>query len=157
MRTWKRKEPSRLVFLQLTSMVDMFTIILVFLLLNYSTSAVQISPADRLQLPVSSTGSEPVEGLKMTVSARGVLVEGEPVLDWPPHKKDRLLKPLLQRLNMEAKKTRDIAEANQTVQFDGKAVVQVDKSVPYSWLKKVMYTSTLAGYSDFRLVVMDAQ
>src|SRR5438105_2266701 len=67
--------------LNLTAMVDMFTIILVFLLRSYSTSAVQLTPADRLQLPASFSASQPVEALKVVVAKHGIYVDDVKVID----------------------------------------------------------------------------
>ena len=55
---------------------------------------------------------------------------------------------------MQAKKTRDIASLNDTVEFDGKILMQADRDLPYAILQKVMYTSMLAGYADMKLAVV---
>lgn len=147
MRVWRRKRNEQMVFLQLTSMVDMFTIILVFLLKSYSTSAVQMNPSQDLDLPTSRTGDEPMEGLKLIVTQEKILVDDENVMLWTEVKKgSKKTRPLLQlykRLNQEKSKN------------DTKVVIQVDRRVPYKKLQKVMQTSAMAGFSDFRLVTMD--
>ena len=149
--------------LQVTSMVDMFTIILVFLLKSYSTSAVQITPADGLKLPASTSTAEPVEALKLVVSKEGVYVGDEKIVTFqegkPQHtdidKSDsKFITPLYKALDAEAEKSKTIAKINEAMKFDGKIVVQADQSLPYSVLKKVMYTSMLAGYADVKMAVI---
>ena len=149
--------------LQVTSMVDMFTIILVFLLKSYSTSAIQITPQDGLQLPVSSSTTDPVEALKLVVSKDGVYVGDEKVVefkDGKPQSSDfdsadpKFIRSLYKALDKEAEKSKSIAKVNEAMEFDGKLVVQADQELPYSVLKKVMYTSMIAGYADVKMAVI---
>jgi len=64
------------------------------------------------------------------------------------------IRPLYEGLDMKAKKSRDIAKVNETVQFDGKILMQIDRDLPYSILKRIMYTSMLAGYYDVKFAVI---
>src|SRR5690348_404459 len=66
--------------LQITSMVDMFTIILVFLLKGYSTSAIDLSPSSQVTLPASTSVKTPTEVVKMIVSKEGVFVEDKKII-----------------------------------------------------------------------------
>lgn len=43
---------------------------------------------------------------------------------------------------------------NDSFEFDGKILVQADRSLPYDLLKRVMYTSMMAGYSDVKFAVV---
>ncbi|HEY8272404.1 MAG TPA: biopolymer transporter ExbD [Pseudobdellovibrionaceae bacterium] len=53
--------------LNITSMTDMFTILLVFLLQTYSTSNVELIPESGMRLPASSSNTNPVESIKVVV------------------------------------------------------------------------------------------
>ena len=66
--------------IQITSMVDMFVILLVFLLKSYSTSPVQISASKDLTLPVSTSLKDPVDVLQLMVSKGGIFVENKKVV-----------------------------------------------------------------------------
>ena len=154
---YRRRKSDGTFTLQVTSMVDMFTIILVFLLKSYSTSAVQVTPADGLNLPMAQTHEKPVEGLKVALSPKSVLVEDQQVIDTAElssKNKKLAYKKLFEKLQQEANKTKALAKINNTVKFDGRIVFQVDKEVPYSMVKKVMASASLAGYRDFRLVTL---
>ena len=94
--------------LQLTAMVDMFTILLVFLLRSYSTSAVQINTADGLILPTSQSHTNPVEALLLVVSPKGIYVGEQRVVALTEGKLDgqnvdvndpKFIKPLYDELN----------------------------------------------------------
>lgn len=144
--------------LQITSMIDMFTIILVFLLKSYAASSVDITPSKVLNLPSSSAQEAPVEALKMAVTKDAIYVDDKEVMKMNLREvastKETALKPLYDALVAQAQKSRAIAEKNESIKFDGKIIMQADQSLSYDVLKKVMYTSALAGYSDFKFAVI---
>lgn len=150
--------------IQITSMVDMFVIILVFLLKSYSTSSVDIAPSADLKLPISSSYQNPEEVLQMMVSQKGIFIDDKRIVEFDESgqiaKKDldgsdgSFIPTLFHELDGKAKATRDLSSVNDTVEFDGKVLVLADKLLPYSLLQKVMYTSMLAGYSDVKLAVV---
>lgn len=149
--------------IQITSMVDMFVILLVFLLKSFSTSPVQITPNKNLVLPESSASADPVDVIKLVVSKNGIFVEERKVVDLNAGElmaedKDKtdaqFIRKLFDELDVQAKKTRQIASLNETVEFDGKILMQADRDLPYAILQKVMYTSMLAGYADMKLAVI---
>lgn len=148
--------------IQITSMVDMFVILLVFLLKSYSTSPVQINPSKDLILPESNASTDPVDVVKMVVAKNGIFIEDRKIMELnggelkaeDTDKTDaQFIKKLFDELDAEAKKTRKIASMNDTVEFDGKILMQADRDLPYAILQKVMYTSMLAGYADMKLAV----
>src|SRR6476661_944349 len=67
--------------IQITSMVDMFVILLVFLLKTYSTSPVNINPKEGLRIPESVATTDPVDVVKLIVSQDAVFVEDKKVMD----------------------------------------------------------------------------
>lgn len=149
--------------IQITSMVDMFVILLVFLLKSYSTSPVNITPSDKLTMPASTSTKDPVDVLKLVVSKAGVFVEDRKIVDLEQGvvaTKDldsndtQFIRPLYQALDDQAKKSRQIASVNEEVEFDGKVLMQADRSLPYELLRKVMYTSMMAGYADVKIAVI---
>jgi biopolymer transport protein ExbD len=149
--------------LQITSMVDMFTLLLVFLLKTYSTSAVEIQVDKDLNLPYSTSAKEPKEVLKVIVSKTGIYVDAKEVLRFEngqfaagvlDAKDAQFIRPLYEVLDQEAKKTRDIAKVNETVEFDGTVLMQAEKSLDYAILKKVLYTASMAGYADLKFAVI---
>lgn len=149
--------------IQITSMVDMFVILLVFLLKSYSTSPVTINASNDLTLPASSSTKDPVDALKLVVSKTGIFVDDKKIVDIAAGNltaKDidstdtNFIKALYEALDEQAKKSKNIAKQNETVEFDGKVVMQADRNLSYTLLRKVMYTSMLAGYSDVKIAVM---
>ena len=149
--------------IQITSMVDMFVILLVFLLKSFSTSPVQINPQEGVRLPESSTATNPVDVVKLIVSPKAVFVENKKVMDLDNghitgvdmDKNDPLfLKALYDELDGHAKRARDIASKNEALEFDGRVLLQADRQLNYALLQKVMYTSMIAGYANVKIAVV---
>jgi len=163
MRAYMNKRTASTFKVQITSMVDMFVIILVFLLKSYSTSPVEVAPSKDMMLPMSASYDDPVDVIKMAVTKKGIFVENKKVADLD--EKGNLAKgdldtsdpqfigALFKELDAQAQKTKNIAKVNDTVEFDGRVLLQADKDLPYALLQKVMYTSMLAGYAELKLAV----
>lgn len=140
--------------LQLTSMMDMFTILLVFLLKTYSTHGQLINPSQDLTLPVSRVQQPPELGLDVTVSSDWILVNGKPIEQTPevarmegfiiPRLQDELIKYAL-----EAEKMEELYGAK----FSGKVTIQGDRRLSYRLLIKVMATCGQSDFPNMRLVV----
>lgn len=148
--------------IQITSMVDMFVILLVFLLKSYSTSPVNITPKDGLRIPESTSTTDPVDVVKLIVSEDGIFVEEKKVMELqagrlPAGGADAndpsFLRALFEALDARAKLAKDISKVNDSFEFDGKVLMQADRNLPYDLLQKVMYTSMMAGYADVKLAV----
>lgn len=149
--------------IQITSMVDMFVILLVFLLKTYSTSPVNITPKQGLVLPESSATTDPVDVVKLIVSEDGVFVEDKKVLELdkgrvPASLEDKsdpqFIRALYEELDQHAKHAKEISKVNDSFEFDGKVLMQADRGLNYDILQKVMYTSMMAGYADVKLAVV---
>ena len=148
--------------IQITSMVDMFVILLVFLLKTYSTSPVNITPKAGMTLPESTAVADPVDVVKLIVSEDAVFVEDKKILDLDHGKvplalrdgKDpAFIKLLFEALDERAKNAKSISKVNDSFEFDGKVLLQADRGLSYEILQKVMYTSMMAGYADVKLAV----
>lgn len=151
---------------QVTSMCDMMTILLAFLLNQQSMSATQISPIDGLELPVSMSSGSPVEALKLIISNKGIFVGDKKVADVSNGRlpasvldpKDKLFIPaLFEELDKEAENSRKIAKVNETLEFDGKVVVLADARLNYELIRQVMYTATSAGFANVRLANLSGE
>ncbi len=149
--------------IQITSMVDMFVILLVFLLKSYSTSPVNITPSDKLTLPASTSAKDPQDVLKLVVSKVGIFVDDKKIVDLNQGILDvkdvdasdtQFIRSLYNELDGQAQKARQIASVNEEIEFDGKVIMQADRHLPYELLRKVMYTSMMAGYSDVKIAVV---
>lgn len=138
-------------------MVDMFTLIVVFLLKNYSAQGQLVTPAEGLMLPSSSIEKSAGEALSVKISEKTIMVENNVVVDETAYKalmaqKDFMIEPLFKVLSEHSKSARQSAEVLKTA-FSGKISIQGDVSIPYNILTRVMYTCGQAGYPVMNLVV----
>ncbi|TNC81755.1 MAG: RNA polymerase subunit sigma-70 [Oleiphilus sp.] len=136
--------------LNLVSLMDIFTILVFFLMVN-SSSDVQVLNQDKsIKLPVSSADQMPVDSLSLAVTGEDILVGGRPIVKvtaMRAHEGD--VEPLLKaELDYQASRAR-IPEPEQ-----GRPITIVaDKEIPYELLKKIMSTCVDAGYASISLAV----
>ena len=158
-RTTRARKPSLLV-LNITSMLDMFTILIIFLLKSYSAEGVILAiPAD-LQLPVSSSQNAPVPGLIIELSRNTLVVDGEiiPVdLDQVEVSEDLLIEELYTRLMVRTRQYEEISRINPDAVFTGQMVLEGDREIPFRLLKKILYTSGQAGFINQSLAVFQEE
>ncbi|MEW6042047.1 MAG: biopolymer transporter ExbD [Elusimicrobiota bacterium] len=153
----RRNRDSGVVRLNITSMIDMFTLMVVFLLKNYSSQGQLVTPAEGLKLPISSIEKTAQEYLSVKISKNTIMVENTIVVDSSEYqqmasKKEYLIDPLYQLLIKRAEEARKTAEALKT-EFSGTISIQGDEEIPYMILTKIMYTCGQAGYPNMNLVV----
>ena len=164
-RSFARKlsDPETIKDLNITPMMDMMTIILVFLLKSFASSTSSITFDSNLKVPNSSTPLSPKEAVNVTVSRKMVLVEGEAVAPINAGKVDPTLKrdgengyyitPLVGLLEKYSRKERKVAEMTG-VEFDSQLMVVADASTPYRLITEVLYSCGQAGYKNYRLIVI---
>jgi len=154
-KRFKHKIATPQMTLNITSMTDMFTILLVFLLQNYTASQVEIDPIEGLRLPSSVSEKNPVDGVKIGVSTTELRVDKDKLLDlqssaFKPTDIDshdtNFLPGLFNHLQELNKKNPKLAET-------GKVLLQADKELSYNTLRKVMYTASMAGFPNIKMVV----
>ena len=146
--------------LNITSMADIFMILLVFLLKGYSTG-MSITPTAGLLLPEAHAEKQIVEALKVEVSEKAVQVEGNTVTTLNAFqfarnelRKNGTVSSLSAALEKERKRQLLIAKANSDVKIDPKIVVIADQRTPYGTIKSVLASAAVNGYTDFKLVVV---
>lgn len=142
--------------LNITSMTDMFTILLVFLLQTFAAADVQIESIEGLRLPNSNSEKNPVIGLKIAVTQNELIIDSvqiakienndfnKSVLD--PND-NQFIKPLFLAL-------KKINEDPTNKDKIGKILLQADQETPYSTLRKIMYTASMAGFPNLKLVTV---
>ncbi len=150
----RRPRKSGATGLNITSMMDMFTIILLFLLKSFSSQGQMVTPAEGLKLPDSNVRSDVTVSLELKISKEHIMVEDRVVTKMSAvvNQKEFLIKPLyeiLLKYSKEAVKTANLY--NET--FKGDIVIQGDQSIPYKLLTRVMYSCGKAGFSNMKFLV----
>ena len=140
-----------MVDMNLVSLIDVFTILIFFLLSN-STGVETLPSPKAVQLPESLAEKSPRETLVVVVSGTEILVAGRKVATVTEAlaSTDELIGPLKAELELQA--GRQVIRAEN--QATAKAVtIMGDKDIPYRLLKKVMVTAARANFTDVSFAV----
>lgn len=138
------------VALSLTSMMDIFTILVFFLLVNSGTEQ-QLPSNQSVELPQSLAQQLPKDALIVMVSKDDIIVQGRRIMSADAAEKleDDVLPALLQELKLQSSN-----RLTQAAEERNPAIVMGDKTIPYRLLRKIMYTLSEANYTDISLAVM---
>ena len=139
----------------LNSMMDMMTIILLFLLKTMSTSGALIRPSEFVDLPRADRDMNPKKAVALLVNAEGVFMdtEGKPPLLSLPQELDDPNNPVLPGLESFLVERRELARRVGGAMV-GEVTIQCDKTVPYSWLLKVIATCGVTEFGTIDFVVI---
>ncbi|MCX6103598.1 MAG: biopolymer transporter ExbD [Proteobacteria bacterium] len=146
--------------LMLASMLDILMAILFFLMKNYSQIQSDFNIGKDISLPYSSSVNPPVNALQMVVTQKAVLVDQEKVLDLVNGdiaKQDLVQGLLIKPLALKLKKLKDRSVVQNDVDkksFAGIIIMQADKSLQFSMLKKILYTAQLSDFVTLKLAVL---
>ncbi|GAB4368557.1 MAG: hypothetical protein Kow0042_09780 [Calditrichia bacterium] len=143
--------------LNLTSMMDMMTIILLFLLKTYSTTGQILTPSEDLKLPYSLSAEPPKKELNVSVTRHNVLIGTDPVINLNEiSPEENLIAPLFARLRDYAEEAkRD--EVRFGKPFSHEVIIQADENTPFQILVKVLYTCGQSEYNKLRLLTYQEQ
>jgi biopolymer transport protein ExbD len=157
------EEAEEVNFLNIVPMMDMMTILLVFLLKQFSVQQLTLHTAAGLILPASSTHLQPQPAVNITITQNSIVVEGDPVATVrqgavdPATKKEGAnsyhIVPVVETLTKHANRLKKLA-AMQGGAFEGVALVMVDKRTPYRLLNEVLYSAGQAEFNNYRLIVL---
>jgi biopolymer transport protein ExbD len=161
-------------FLNITAMLDIMTIILVFLLKTLGESSAAVPQSDDLRLPASIMKKAPAqEGVLVTISKTQILVGDDKILTLPGRESlaqagvdarfkrsgpnDLFIVPLGNAL-MSARKT-DVAvrRAKGLDPSSSEAIVIADKGTPYRLLMEVLFTLGQSEYGKYHLMVIQSK
>lgn len=145
--------------LHLTSMIDMFTILLVFLLKNFSAEGEIMAISEDLKLPEASFNKKPVASLIVAVTKEFITLEGEHIIEVKEiiNTPELVIPKLKERLEAKANYVKEIAKINPTIIFTGDVTIQGDKAIPFKLLQKIMYTCGQAEYNNIKLATLQKE
>jgi len=139
--------------LNLTSLMDVFTILVFFLLVN-STNTEVLQQPKQITLPDSVVEAKPRETVVIFVGTEEVLVQGKVVARVPDIEAfaGERIEPISVRLAELAGNV--IGISTRTVADSQEVTVLADKAVPFNVIRKIMATCTGEGYTKVSLAVM---
>jgi biopolymer transport protein ExbD len=154
-RRIKRMSRNRLKItkMNLTSLMDVFTILVFFLLVNSASNEVLETPK-QITLPASVVESKPRETVIITISAEDILVQGKLVafVDDVLNDKSAAIEPISARLAQLKESV--IGTSTASVAASQEVTILADRSVPFAVIKTIMSTCTSQGYEKVSLAVI---
>jgi biopolymer transport protein ExbD len=172
--TRRRAHEPDINFLNITAMLDIMTIILVFLLKSLGESAGSVPQSDDLRLPTSVLRTEPSqEGVIVTVSKTQILVGDNRVLKLPSRESmvqsgvgasnkrngpnDLYITPLGNALAKARKTDKILRQKKGKDPTISEAIIIADGTTPYRLLIEVMFTLGQNEFAKYHLMVMQSK
>jgi biopolymer transport protein ExbD len=120
-------------------MVDMLTLLLLFLLQSYSTDTPTNTRSESFNLPSTSANDPLANGLTMVISESGIFINDLRITgteQWVEGD-EALIRPIYETLNALER---------------SRLQIRADEDIPYSVIRKVLFTSESAGWLELALV-----
>ncbi len=141
--------------LNLTAMIDMFSVIIIFLVQTYTASGDFFMVAENIKLPAAQYAKSLKRNPIVTVTEKSVILEGAPVgentnLEEKIEDTDWSLPLLKERLTAYKQFFESI---HQGVKFPGEIIIQADKDLDFIYIKRAMYTLAGMGFTSIDLAV----
>ena len=151
--------------LNITSMADIFTIILVFMLKSINSGAITVQPSGDVTLPDALQASDlsevNPEDLKIEISSTAILVEEKPAValqnftfEKADLEKNGISRALASVIETERKRQVAVANLNPEMKQEAKVVVIADQKAPYATIKAVLASAAVHGFTDFKLALV---
>jgi biopolymer transport protein ExbD len=161
-------------FLNITAMLDIMTIILVFLLKSLGESTATIPQSDDLRLPTSIVKTQPAqEGVVVTISKTQLLVGDDRVVKLPSRESmaqtgvgaeykrsgpnDLYIVPLGQALQASRKVDKQLRIAKGLDPSSSEAIIVADQTTPYRLLIEVLFTLGQSEFGKYHLMVIQTK
>jgi biopolymer transport protein ExbD len=160
----RRKRKPEQPVLMITSLMDAFTIILVFLLKSFGSDPVQIRESDDLKLPRTTSEKTLEDAVVIGISTKAIQVDDRKVADLRNGMIDESLKrdgadgllinPLFDQLQERVQHLKMVA-ARTGSEFKSKALIVADKGTNYRVITEVLYTAGQAEFNNFLFVAAE--
>jgi biopolymer transport protein ExbD len=126
---------------QLTSLIDAMTILLVFLIQNFSAEGNLITTQNDIKLPHSEIKTTPLPAYTVQITESEVRVQGISVVKNEKFaNNDELIIP-------------ELFENLSKNEADKRIIIEADKNLPFNIIKRVCFSCSAAGFEDFEILV----
>lgn len=150
--------------LNIYPMMDMMTILLVFMVMQFaSSSAAVVVESDEMHLPYSISTEALQDATPVVVTRTALLVDGRHVIDLHDGRVDpsdkqggasSMLIPALQRRMCEIRDFKKlVAQRNPSRPFGGEVQIVADRRTPYRTVTEVLYTLGQCEFHELRFIV----
>ena len=141
--------------LNLVSLMDIFTILVFFLLVN-SSNVQQLPSSKAVKLPESTAQQLPKETVIVLVNNQQIIVQGRVIasVDKVLQAQAQVIPELLQEMKIQSQNswTQPVEGAEEDEGLD--VTVMGDRQIPYKLLRKILATLSEANYTNISMAVM---
>jgi biopolymer transport protein ExbD len=126
---------------QMTSLIDVMTILLVFLIQNFSAEGNLITTQTDIELPHSEIKTTPLPAYTVQITENEVRVQGVAVVknEKFANSGDLIIPELFEKLSKN--------------EPDKRIIIEADKNLPFNIVKRVCFSCSMAGFEDFEILV----
>lgn len=144
--------------LRMTSMMDILTVLLLFLLKSFVVEGEVITPVPGVELPESSSESTPQSAVVIAIFDDNIMIDSQLVASVSEEiaDGDLVIDALAARLGEARRQSEAIAarRGEDPADFAGQIAIQGDRDIEFGILQRVMYTCNVEGYADISLAVV---
>lgn len=146
--------------LNITAMMDLMTIILVFLIKSFSASSITVTASEDVRPPMSSARATPKDTVAITVTPNSIMVGDKRRVELKNGAlqandvQGTLILPLDAALKKEVEKLKYVADRNPNAPFNKEVSIIGDKRISYNLLSSVLYTAGQNELENFRFIIL---
>ena len=120
-----------------------------FLIKSFSVEGDIVTPSGDLELPISTSDKKARQVCSIEITRNAVASEGTIIapLETVAGADSLLVPTLFEWMRLEKAKSEDTAKANEVL-------IQSDREIEFDVVKRVMYTCSKAGFTDFSVLVL---
>jgi len=133
---------------QLTSLVDVLTVLLIFLIRSFSAEGSPVNPVAAVTLPTSSSKEMPRDMASIEITPEALQVNGMHVAT---------VNSIVSADSMQIEALYEKLTKNNLLAKKQEVMIQADKKTEFEVIKKVMYTCSKAGASDYTVLVVNEE
>lgn len=150
MQTHHKRKKGAVAF-NMVSLMDIFTILVFFLLVS-SSDVEELQNTKNIRLPESTAEKKPKETLVILVNNDNIVIKGRKVASVRDvvDSNNEIIPLLKQELDYQASRA---APSETGEKFVGEVTIMGDRKIPYQLLKKIMVTCSKSNYTKLSLAV----
>ncbi|MCB9569889.1 MAG: biopolymer transporter ExbD [Myxococcales bacterium] len=146
--------------LGMTSLMDIVSILVIYLLKSYASDPVVINPTAGQKIPFSAADASIQDGMPVFVTVRGITFQDKKLVTMDSEGnvdssmvQNHLIGPLFDAFSEEADKAKQLAE-NRGTEWEGRLIIVGDQALKFSTLVDVLYTAGRAEFKEYTFCVI---
>jgi biopolymer transport protein ExbD len=156
----RRQKPEEKAELGMTSLMDIVSILVIYLLKSYASDPVVINPTAGQKIPFSAADASIRDGMPVFVTVRGITFMDKKLVTMtadgdvdPAMVQNHLIGPLFDSFSEESDKAKQMSE-NRGTEWEGRLIIVGDQLLKFSTLVDVLYTAGRAEFKEFTFCVI---